>query len=53
MINLLIAINLDVSWSIQFYLFQRSEDDSSKIINFEKTSRFDESYSKTRDDSKV
>jgi hypothetical protein len=38
---------------IQSYLSQKSEDDSSKIINFEETSRVDESNSKTRDDSQI
>ncbi len=45
--------HIDVSWSIQFDLSQKSENDSSKIIDIEETSRLDESSSKTRDDSQI
>ncbi len=45
--------HFDFSWSIQSHLFQKSEDDSSKIINFEETSRVDELSSKIRNDSQI
>jgi hypothetical protein len=43
----------DVNWSIQFNLSQRSENDSSEVINFKKTFCINESSSKTRDDSQI